>query len=57
MINLTEAELDLETTLNIVRGMKEMAGIDNETHPAEQAIIDAFVAELQGEHGDLRTLL
>ena len=49
MINLTEANLDLETTLSIVRGMKEMAGIDNEEHPAEKAIIDAFVAELQEE--------
>ena len=53
MINLTEANLDLETTLSIVRGMKEMAVIDNEEHPAEKAIIDAFVAELQEEHGDL----
>jgi len=53
MINLTEADLDLETTLCIVGAMKEMAGIDNEDHPAEQAIIEAFVTDLQSEYGDI----
>ena len=56
MINLTEAELDLETTLCIVGAMKEMANIDNEEHQAEQAIIEAFVAELQNEFGSIGSL-
>ena len=53
MINLTEADLDLETTLCIVGAMKEMAAIDNQEHHTEKAIIDAFVAELQSEYGDI----
>ena len=56
MINLTETDLDLETTLCIVGAMKEMASIDNEEHQEEQAIIEAFVTELQSEFGDIGSL-
>lgn len=56
MINLTETDLDLETTLCIVGAMKEMANIDNEEHPAEQEIISAFMSELEKEFGEAGTL-
>ena len=56
MINLTEVNLDLETTLCIVGAMKEMANIDNELHDSEKQIIDGFVKELENEYGDIGTL-
>ena len=53
MLNLKEIELDLETTLSIVHGMKEIAVADAEYHESEAAMIDGFLQELQNEHGDV----
>jgi uncharacterized tellurite resistance protein B-like protein len=52
MLNLTQIELDLETTICIANGMKEMANADNEFHADEAAMIEGFLHELRQEHGE-----
>jgi uncharacterized tellurite resistance protein B-like protein len=53
MLDLTQIELDLETTICIANGMKEMAKADNEVHAEEKAMIEGFLHELQQEHGEI----
>ena len=53
MLSLKEVDLDLETTLSIVHGMREIAFADAEYHQEEAALIDGFIQELHNEHGDI----